>query len=98
MVLAPPDRHELMTTDTGSMATPLDRRIQRAAGQLGREIAEVERLPFDLSALDADGIFCNVDARNFGLLDRRLDWHALRISLPRSRGVAFRPPPVRACP
>jgi len=56
MVLAPPDRHDLLTTDGGSMATPLDRRVQRAAGQLGREIAEVERLPFDLSALDADGI------------------------------------------
>jgi len=55
MVLAPPDRLELMTTDGGSMATPFDRRVQRAAGQLGREIAEVERLPFDLSALDADG-------------------------------------------
>ena len=92
MVLAPPDRHELMTTDGVPIATPLDRRVQRAADQLGREIAEVERLPFDLSVLDADGIFCNVDARNFGLLDRRLDWHALGISLPRTRGVAFRPP------
>ena len=57
MLVAPPDRHELMTIDGGPIATPLDRRVQRAAGQLGREIAEVERLPFDLSALDADGIF-----------------------------------------
>ena len=92
MVLAPPDRLELMTTDGGSIATPLDRRVQRAAGQLGREIAEIERLPFDLSALEQDGIFLNVDARNFGLLDRRLDWQALGISLPRTGDVAFRPP------
>jgi hypothetical protein len=92
MVLAPSDRRERMTTADGSAPIPIDQRVQRAAGRLGREIAEVERLPFDLSALDADGIFCNVDARNFGLLDRRLDWHALGISLPRSRGVAFRPP------
>ncbi len=77
MVLAPSDRRERMTTADGSAPIPIDQRVQRAAGQLGREIAEVERLPFDLSALDADGIFCNVDARNFGLLDRRLDWHGV---------------------
>ena len=34
----------------------------------------------------------NIDARNFGLLDRRLDWQALGISLPRTGDVAFRPP------
>jgi hypothetical protein len=91
MVLARPDHQEALTTGR-STPTALDQRVQRAAEQLGRKATELERLPFDLSALDADGVFCNVDARNFGLLDRRLDWHALGISLPNSRGVAFRPP------
>jgi hypothetical protein len=27
---------------------------------------QVEYLPFDLSALDEDGVFINVDARGFG--------------------------------
>src|SRR5438105_13579866 len=70
----------------------VDLRAEQAADRTGQAMTEIERLPFDLSALDADGIFCNVDARNFGLLDRRLDWQALGISLPRTGDVAFRPP------
>jgi hypothetical protein len=54
--------------------------------------SEIERLPFDLSALEEDGIFINVDARGFGMLDRRLDWQALGISLPQRTNVTFRPP------
>ncbi|HET8629277.1 MAG TPA: hypothetical protein VFL91_17790, partial [Thermomicrobiales bacterium] len=34
----------------------------------------------------------NVDARGFGLLDRRLDWQALGVTLPRGAALAFRPP------
>ncbi|MCC7368801.1 MAG: hypothetical protein IT306_10285 [Chloroflexi bacterium] len=67
-------------------------RAERAAGRLGVQVADVERLPFDLSALEDEGAFINVDARGFGLLDRRLDWHALGVSLPRGSGLAFRPP------
>lgn len=67
-------------------------RAERAAGRVGVEVTDVERLPFDLSALEDDGAFINVDARGFGLLDRRLDWHALGVSLPRGSGIAFRPP------
>ena len=71
---------------------PVELRAERAAAHIGTDVAQVERLPFDLSALESDGIFVNVDARNFGLLDRRLDWRALGITLPRSGEVAFRPP------
>ena len=42
----------------------------------GSTPAAVERLPFDLSALDQEGVLINVDAAGFGLLDRRLDWQA----------------------
>ncbi|MCC6174067.1 MAG: hypothetical protein IT305_02080 [Chloroflexi bacterium] len=67
-------------------------RAERAAGRTGVETAEIERLPFDLSALEDEGVFINVDARGFGLLDRRLEWHALGVSLPRGTDLAFRPP------
>ena len=70
----------------------VDLRAEQAADRTGHALTEIERLPFDLSALEQDGIFLNVDARNFGLLDRRLDWQALGISLPRTGDVAFRPP------
>ena len=71
---------------------PVDQRAAQVAEQVGVGEATIERLPFDLSALEQDGILVNVDAKNFGLLDRRLDWQALGIALPRDTGVAFRPP------
>jgi hypothetical protein len=70
----------------------IDARAERAADHIGAETAEIERLPFDLSVLEDEGLFVNVDAQGFGLLDRRLDWQALGITLPRQSDVAFRPP------
>jgi hypothetical protein len=67
-------------------------RARRAAERAGVASAEVERLPFDLSALEDEGVFLNVDARGFGMLDRRLDWQALGLALPRDADIAFRPP------
>ena len=66
-------------------------RAERIAGRLDVATEEVERLPFDLSALLDEGVFLNVDARGFSLLDRRLTWQALGVTLPRG-SVAFRPP------
>ncbi len=71
---------------------PVELRAERAARQLGVQVTDVERLPFDLSALENEGAFLNVDARNFGLLDRRLDWRALGVTLPGRGDLAFRPP------
>ena len=67
-------------------------RAQQAASHLGLVADAVERLPFDLSALESGGIFINVDAQGFGMLDRRLDWQALGVTLPRHSDLAFRPP------
>lgn len=78
--------------DEVNLPTPLQMRIDCASGRVGVDSEEIERLPFDLSALDEEGAFINVDARGFGMLDRRLDWQALGISLPRGSGVSFRPP------
>src|SRR5437588_11067395 len=69
-----------------------DVRAERAAQRAGVAATNVERLPFDLSALEDEGLFLNVDARGFGLLDRRLDWQALGITLPQGADLAFRPP------
>jgi hypothetical protein len=69
-----------------------DARAERAGERLGVEPARVERLPFDLSVLSEEGIFVNVDARGFGILDRRLDWRALGIGLPHRADLAFRAP------
>ncbi len=77
---------------TGPTVTEIGARVGRAALRAGVQVAEVERLPFDLSALEQQGAFINVDARGFGLLDRSLDWQALGITLPRGASVAFRPP------
>lgn len=72
--------------------SPVEARVAHAADRSGLDAAEIERLPFDLSVLDSEGVFVNVDARGFGLLDRRLDWQTLGITLPRGSGVSFRPP------
>ena len=47
-------------------------RAERVSERVGVAPDAVERLPFDLSALDSDGVFVNVDAQGFGLLDRRM--------------------------
>lgn len=68
------------------------KRAARAAARVGRATEEVEQLPFDLSALEEEGVFVNVDASGFGMLNRRLDWQALGIRLPEDTDVAFHPP------
>src|SRR3954468_22024343 len=67
-------------------------RAEAAAMRTNKQAEEIERLPFDLSALDEEGVFVNVDASGFGMLDRRLDWQALGINLPKESDVAFHPP------
>jgi hypothetical protein len=71
---------------------PVDSRVARAESAIGAAAPMIERLPFDLSVLDEGGVFVNVDARNFGLLDRRLDWQTLGIALPKDTDLAFRAP------
>ena len=75
-----------------TLAHTSNERTTRAAERTRREDTEIERLPFDLSALDADGIFVNVDASGFGMLDRRIDWQQIGVTLPKDSDVAFRQP------
>ena len=69
-----------------------DQRAAVAAAWTDRRAEEIERLPFDLSALEEEGAFINVDATGFGILDRRLDWQALGVELPENTDVAFTSP------
>ncbi len=69
-----------------------DHRATVAASRTDRRAEEIERLPFDLSALEEEGVFINVDATGFGILDRRLDWQALGVKLPENTDVNFTPP------
>ncbi len=69
-----------------------EHRARKAAERTNRRTEEIERLPFDLSALEDEGVFVNVDASGFGMLDRRIDWQQLGITLPGETDVAFHPP------
>lgn len=76
-----------------SNVTPIaELRAQRAAARTKKQTKDIEQLPFDLSALEEEGVFVNVDASGFGMLDRRIDWQALGIRLPKETDMAFHPP------
>ncbi len=70
----------------------LDSRKQNAAVELGIGINEVESLPFDLSTLESEGIFMNIDCRGFGALVRQLEWKTLGVKLPENAAVHVSPP------
>ena len=72
--------------------------VAATAARTDRRAEEIEHLPFDLSALEEEGVFINVDATGFGILDRRLDCQALGVELPENTDVTFTPPPCsNAC-
>jgi hypothetical protein len=70
----------------------LDSRKERAAAELGIGANEVESLPFDLSTLESEGIFMNIDCRGFGSLIRQLEWRTLGVKLPEDAAVRVSPP------
>lgn len=76
----------------------LDSKKQRAAGNLGIAVADVESLPFDLTQLENEGIFLDVDCRGFAALERQIEWKSLGIELPAERKVSLSPPRVGLLP
>lgn len=70
----------------------VDARKERAAIELGIGLNEVESLPFDLSTLESEGIFMNIDCRGFGSLVRQLEWKTLGVRLPENAAVRVSPP------
>ena len=82
--------------DTPDLAAELLSRLEQkketAAACLGISAAEVETMPFDLTALENAGIFLNIDATGFSVLSRQLDWQSLGIELPKDKAVHLSPP------
>lgn len=70
----------------------VDARKERAAVELGIAVNDVESLPFDLSTLESEGIFMNIDCRGFGSLVRQLEWKTLGVKLPEGAAVRVSPP------
>ncbi len=93
-IFDPPNEQE------GSSPTDLARDIlsrfeskkEKAAVELGVGVNEVESLPFDLSTLESEGIFMNIDCRGFGSLVRQLEWKTLGVKLPENAAVHVSPP------
>lgn len=77
---------------------PVDGRALRATSRINVEAEHVEKLPFDLSVLNEEGVFINVDAGGFGLLARQLDWNVLGITLPEDSSIAFHQPRIGILP
>lgn len=70
----------------------LESRKEKASVELGINAKEVETIPFDLAALESEGIFMNIDCRGFGALERRLEWKTLGVKLPEHVAVRVSPP------
>lgn len=75
-----------------SIISRLDERKERASVELGIASDEVESLRFDLSKLESEGIFMNIDCRGFGSLVRQLEWKTLGVRLPEDAAVRVSPP------
>ena len=90
-----PSRDSLMERPSEiatDVQTRLETRKERAATELGISAEEVESLPFDLSTLESEGIFINIDCRGFGSLVRQLEWKTLGVQLPENAAVRVSPP------
>ena len=68
----------------------LNQKKEVAAAHLGISAAEVETMPFDLTALEQAGIFLNIDATGFSVLSRQLDWQSLGIELTTNKDGLFK--------
>ena len=75
-----------------AIPSKLEQKKETAAAHSGISKAEVEAMPFDLTALEQAGIFLNIDATGFSVLSRQLDWQSLGIELPKEQTVHLRPP------
>jgi hypothetical protein len=76
----------------------LNNKKEKAAVNLGISTAEVETMPFDLSQLETEGIFLNVDCRGFSTLERQIEWKSLGVELPAQGTVKLSPPRVGLLP
>ncbi len=91
--VSPPPMQESENSNIASqILTRLENKKDRAAVNLGIGAEEVETMPFDLSQLETEGIFLNIDAKGFGALQRQLEWKTLGVELPAHNSVSVSPP------
>jgi hypothetical protein len=58
----------------------------------GIDTTGVTRLSLDLTTIDDQGVFVRIHTAGFKSLDKRLDWKALGIELPKNLSITIRPP------
>lgn len=80
------------SVDATEIIARLERRKEKASVALRIDASEVETIPFDLSTLESEGIFMNIDCRGFGSLIRQLEWKTLGVKLPEDAAVRVSPP------
>lgn len=76
----------------------LNNKKEKAAVNLGISTSEVETMPFDLSQLETEGIFLNVDCRGFSTLEKQIEWKSLGVELPAQGAIKLSPPRVGLLP
>jgi hypothetical protein len=59
---------EVKVSSAAEILNRLNHKKEKAAVNLGITTAEVETMPFDLSQLETEGIFLNVDCKGFSTL------------------------------
>ena len=90
--VSPPIETQTNAAQISSILSRLDAKKDDAAVNLGINASEVETLPFDLSALETEGIFLNIDCRGFSTLERQIEWKSLGVELPAAGAVRLSPP------
>ncbi len=80
------------TINATEILARMESRKERASVALRINANEVETIPFDLSTLESEGIFMNIDCRGFGSLVRQLEWKTLGVKLPEDAAVRVSPP------
>jgi hypothetical protein len=89
---------EVKVSPAAEILSRLQNKKEQAAVNLGITTAEVETMPFDLSQLETEGIFLNVDCRGFSTLERQIEWKSLGVELPPGQTLKLSPPRVGLLP
>ncbi|HMS42505.1 MAG TPA: hypothetical protein PKE69_19905, partial [Pyrinomonadaceae bacterium] len=89
---------EVKVSPATEILNRLNTKKEKAAVNLGITTAEVETMPFDLSQLETEGIFLNVDCRGFSTLERQIEWKSLGVELPPGQTLKLSPPRVGLLP
>lgn len=88
----PPSENDTNALAVSNILNRLKTKKEDASVNLGISCGEVETMPFDLSALETEGIFLNIDCRGFSTLERQIEWKSLGVELPLEGAVRLSAP------